>query len=66
MTEAPTDLAANLAALEVRCVHVYTGETLAHGLQGRIEITRVNAGPSTRPGILSNIFVIRVFGEKNP
>jgi hypothetical protein len=39
---ASTDLAANLAAAEVCCVHVGIGQTVAHGFQSGIEIARVN------------------------
>ena len=46
MSQATTDLAANLAAAEVCCVHVRIGETFAHCFQSRVEVACSN--PLTR------------------
>jgi hypothetical protein len=43
VARASTNLAANLAAAEVCCVHVGVGQTVAHGFQSRVEIAGVNA-----------------------
>src|SRR5882724_7263483 len=40
---ASTNLATNLAAAEVCCVHVGIGQPVAHGFQSGIEIARVHA-----------------------
>jgi hypothetical protein len=74
--QATTDLAANLAATEVRRVHIRLREILAHGVQGRVKVARCNAlvfefvlvilrfAVSPRPGILSTFLLLAVFTKE--